>query len=534
MVSRAIRPKEGWMAAERLSMRNIREILRQKWLLCKPYREIAKSVGVSLGAVNRVIHRATAAGLDWEQVERQQEEALEASLYGWPGRPRSARRPVPDLAYIHAERMRPGVTLELLHHEYLQEHPDGYRYTQFCDLYRKWARQKRLSMRQVHRAGEKLFVDYSGKKPSIVNLKTGESVRVELFVAVLGASNYTYVEATRTQKVHDWIGSHERCFAFLGGVTRDIVPDQLKSGVRGSCRYEPKIQKTYEEFATHYGTTVLPARPGRPKDKAKAEVAVQIAQRWVLGRLRKRKFFSLEELNEAIFQQVDDLNGRTMKTYNASRRELFERLDRPALLALPQQRFVITEWKKARVNIDYHVEVDKHYYSVPFTHAYDCRTGQRVEVDVCTSAGTVEIFLRNQRIASHPKSSDPGRHTTQSSHMPVSHRAHAEWSPSRLIDWAATIGPKTAELVQAILTERYHPEQGYRSCLGILRLRKKYGAERLEEACAKAVAARARSYRHVESVLKTGLDRMAPAANNTNNDTARPTHQNVRGSHYYR
>ena len=524
--------------SERLSMRKVREVLRLKHQ-GRSRAEIAASIGIGESTVSGYISRAEKAGLTWPEASAMTEADVEGRLFRDVGRNEPPARIPIDFAWVHRELSRPGVTLQTLWLEYREGAASAaplrpYEYSRFCELYGHWKKKLAVTMRQVHRAGEKLFVDYSGKKPSIVNLKTGESVRVELFVAVLGASNYTYVEATRTQKVHDWIGSHERCFAFLGGVTRDIVPDQLKSGVRGSCRYEPKIQKTYEEFATHYGTTVLPARPGRPKDKAKVEVAVQIAQRWVLGRLRKRKFFSLEELNEAIFQQVDDLNGRTMKTYNASRRELFERLDRPALLALPQQRFVITEWKKARVNIDYHVEVDKHYYSVPFTHAYDCRTGQRVEVDVCTSAGTVEIFLRNQRIASHPKSSDPGRHTTQSSHMPVSHRAHAEWSPSRLIDWAATIGPKTAELVQAILTERYHPEQGYRSCLGILRLRKKYGAERLEVACAKAVAARARSYRHVESVLKTGLDRMAPAANNTNNDTARPTHQNVRGSHYYR
>lgn len=521
------------MAAERMSMRQIKEILRQKWVLNRSHREIAESVGVSAGSVGGIVSRAKAADLEWAAIEGADEATLESRLYGSPEGTASSIRPLPDPAYIHAERCRPGVTLELLHLEYLEKHPDGYRYTQFCEVYRRWAKRRRLSMRQVHVAGEKLFVDYSGKKPSIVDPKTGEVIDVELFVAVLGASNYTYAEATRTQQVADWIGAHERCFAFLGGVTRDVVPDQLKSGVTGACRYEPKIQRTYEEFASHYETTVLPARPAHPKDKAKVERAVQVVQRWILARLRHRTFFSLDELNEAIGELVEELNGRTMKTYGASRRELFERLDRPALRALPQERFVIGEWETARVNIDYHVDVDGHYYSVPHTHAYDARTGERVLVDVRKSVGTVEIFLRNERIASHPRSRERGRHTTSKEHMPVAHRAHAEWSPSRIINWAKTIGAETTKLVEAILAERRHPEQGYRSCLGILRLGKKYGVERLEAACARAVAVRARSYRHVDSILKNGLDRVPPTTTDKNHDTPRLTHENVRGRDYY-
>jgi transposase len=520
------------MAAERLSMRQLKEIFRQKWVLKRSHRAIARSVGVSAGAVGGALARATVMGLDWSQVEALDEATLETRLYG-PAATAGTERPLPDPAYIHAERSRPGVTLELLHLEYLEKHPSGYRYTQFCEVYRRWVKSKRLSMRQVHRAGEKLFVDYSGKKPSIVDPKTGEVIAVELFVAVLGASNYTYAEATRTQQIADWIGAHVRCFDFLGGVPRDVVPDQLKSGVTGACRYEPKIQRTYEELACHYGTTVLPARPAHPKDKAKVERAVQVVQRWILARLRHRTFFSLAELNEAIRELTGELNDRTMKTYGASRRELFERLDRPALRALPEQRFVLGEWGTARVNIDYHVDVEGHYYSVPHGRAHDPHTGERVQVDVRATANTVEIYLRGERIASHPRSGELGRHTTWPDHMPVSHRAHAEWSPSRIIGWAKTIGPDTAKLVEAILTERRHPEQGYRSCLGILRLAKKYGVERLEAACARAVAVNARSYRHVDSILKNGLDRVPVATADARPSPTPVTHGNVRGRDYY-
>lgn len=513
------------MAAERLSMRHIKEVLRQKWVLGRSHREIAKSVGVSTGGVSGALTRATAAGLDWKQVEKTDEATLEARLYGPPEGTAGTNRPMPDPAYIHAERSRPGVTLELLHIEYLEKHPTGYRYTQFCEIYRQWTKRRRLSMRQVHRAGEKLFVDFSGKTPSIVDPKTGEVIEVELFVAVLGASNYTYAEATRSQTIGDWIGAHVRTFEFLGGVPRDVVPDQLKSGVTKACRYEPKLQRTYEELARHYETTVLPARPAHPKDKAKVEVGVQIAQRWILARLRHRTFFSLEELNEAIAELVEDLNDRVMKTYRASRRELFERLDRPALRALPQERFVIGEWKMVKPNIDYHVEYDGHYYSVD--HA-----DRDEQFEVRATSTTVEVFLHGVRIDVYTRSYERGRHTTRPEHMPKSHQAHAEWSPSRLIRWAKTIGAATAALVEAILAERRHPEQGYRSCLGILRLSKKYGAERLEAACARAVTVGARSYRTVDAILKNGLDRVAlpPTETSPANGT---THENVRGRDYY-
>ena len=516
------------MATERLSMRQIREVLRQKWVLGRPHREVAASLRIGLGTVSVVLEKAQQAGLDWPTVQALSEEALEARLYTRPQAavPESAPRPWPDCAYLHRERRKPGVTLELLHLEYLEHHPDGYRYTQYCEIYRRWLKHRGLSMRQVHRAGEKLFVDYSGKRPTIIDPTTGELIEVELFVAVLGASNYTYAEATRTQQVHDWIGSHQRAFAFFGGVTEVVVCDQLKSGVTIPCRYEPGLQRTYEDFAQHYTTVVLPARPKRPRDKPKVEVAVQVAQRWILARLRHERFFSLAALNARIRELLEPLNAKVMRVYRASRRELFLQLDLPALRPLPVEPFVVGEWTiNARVNIDYHIDVDGHYSSVPYQLLHEL-------VDAHRTATTVELFHRGQRVAAHVRDDRRGRHTTDPAHMPKAHREHLEWSPSRLIDWARTIGPQTAALVEAILADRPHPEQGYRSCLGILRLGKGYGVARLEAACARAGAARARSYRHVDAILKHGLDRL-PLAVETPQLTLGPAHEHLRGPEYY-
>lgn len=491
---------------------------------------MAASVAVSLGAVSGAVTRASAAGLDWSAVAALNDDELEARVY--PLRQRSETRPRPDCAYLHAERKRPGVTLELLHHEYLERHPDGYRYTQFCEQYREWLSGRSLTMRQVHRAGEKVFVDYAGKKPHFADPTTGEVFEAELFVAVLGASNYTYAEATRTQRGPDFIASHVRTLRYFGGVPRAFVPDQLKSGVTVACRYEPGIQRTYEELARHYDTTVLPARPAKPRDKAKVEVGVQIVERWILARLRHETFFSLEALNARIAELLEKLNGRKMKRYDASRRELFERIDKPALGALPATPFVYADWKTVRLNIDYHVEVDHHYYSAPHALVHE-------QLDARITGTTVELFHKNQRVASHARQSARGHHTTDPAHMPKAHQKHLEWTPSRIIHWAGTIGPKTSELAQAILTERRHPEQGYRSCLGILRLAKRYGEERLEAACSRALAVRARSYRHIESILKNGLDRVPVAdageaqATQAGATPATPPHENIRGGDYY-
>lgn len=505
-------------------MRQTKEILRQKWLLGRSHRQIAASLGVSAGVVGETMRRAKAAGLgEYAAVEALAPSVLEARLYPSAAVP---VRPLPDCVWIHRERRRAGVTLELLHLEYLEQHPGGYAYTQFCEHYRGWLGQRAATMRQVHRAGEKTFVDYSGKRPCIWDPTTGEQIEVELFVAVLGASNYTFVEATRTQRGPDWIASHTRAAAYFGGSTAVYVCDQLRSGVSVPCRYEPGVQRTYEEWAAHHGAVVIPARARHPRDKAKVETAVRVAQRWILARLRNERHFSLESLNARIAELLEDLNGRQMRVYRASRREMYERLDRPALRPLPATRFCYAEWKRATVNVDYHVDVDGHYYSVPYQ-----RLGEEVEVRI--SAATVEILRDGERIASHVRSFQRGRHTTIDEHMPVAHRKHMEWSPSRIINWAATIGPKTRALVEAILVDRPHPEMGYRSCLGILRLGKRYGDARLEGACARAAAAGARSYRHVDSILKHGLDRVPLTTEPAHPPSATESHENVRGPDYY-
>lgn len=506
-------------------MRKLREILRQKWRLGRTHRAAAESVGVSAGAVGHVVIRAQGVGLSWADIESMTDEQLEERLYG--SRKASGQaRPKPDPVWIHVERKKLGVTLELLHLEYLEQHPDGYRYTQFCDHYRSWLKSRGLTMRQVHHAGEKLFVDYSGKRPFIVDSKTGEIQPVELFVAVLGASNYTYAEASFTQRGPDFIASHLRAFEYFGGTTKAVVPDQLKSGVTTACRYEPGVQRTYEEMAIHYGTTVLPARPGKPRDKAKVESGVLIVQRWILARLRNETFFSLAAINERIAELLEDLNARQMRVYGKSRRRLFEETDKHVLRPLPLERFAYADWKNAKVNIDYHVQADRHYYSVPSRLVHE-----RLELRMTST--TVEVFRKGVRVAAHQRSYQAGRHSTNPAHMPKSHRGQAEWSPSRIIAWARTIGSSTAELITAIMADRPHPEQGYRSCLGILRLSKRYGDDRLEAACGRALAVRARSYRHVEAILKNGLDRLPSQSNEDEEPPSVVEHDNIRGGEYY-
>lgn len=511
------------MATKRLTMSKTKEILRQKWVLERSHREVAQSLSISAGMVGTTLARAKKAELiEWSQIASLDDAALEKQLY--PRRPETSR-PRPDCPWIHTERSRPGVTLQLLHHEYLEANPGGYQYTRFCDFYREWLKSRRLSMRQVHKAGEKTFLDFAGQKPKIVDPKTGEVSEVELFVAVLGASSYTYAEATANQGGPQWIRANTNALEFFGGSTRVYVPDNLKSAVTKACYYEPTIQRTYEEMARHYGAVVIPARPKKPKDKAKVEVGVQVAERWLLAVIRNETFFSLGELNERLAELVEVLNDKTMRNYGASRRELFERLDKPELLPLAS-RFQYAEWSRCTVNIDYHVAVDGHFYSVP----YKLRTEGEKRVEARLTAATVEIFAKGRRVASHVRSFDKGLFTTLPEHMPKAHRAHMEWTPKRMISWASKIGPNTEGLITVILNERPHPEQGYRSCLGILRLAKKYGDERLEVACGISLSVGARSYRHVAGVLKNGLDKVERDEPETTNPVA---HENIRGGDYY-
>ncbi len=512
------------MATERLEMRRIREILRLRWQEGLTVRQAARSVERSVGAVQKAVERATKAGLDWGKVEGLDETALEALLYG-PPVPLDPERVRPDPVYIHKELRRVGVTLELLHLEYLEEHPNGLRYTAFCDTYRRWHRTAGIVMRQTHRAGEKTFVDYSGKKPHYVELTTGEYIEAELFVAVLGASNYTFAEATATQQVPDFIGSHVRAYGYFQGVTTITVPDQLKSAVARSCRYEPGIQRTYAEMAQHFGTTIVPARPYKARDKAKVEVAVQIAQRWILARLRNETFFSLAALNARIAELVEDLNSRPMrKLGGVTRRELFERYDRPVLRQLPAVAYEMRQWEQVRVNLDYHVEFEKHWYSAPYVLAHE-------QLWACVTPTTVELFHRGQRVASHVRSRVPYKHTTNKAHMPDAHRHHSA-GVDGVIAWASTVGPMTEAFVRRLLESNPVMEMGWRSARGLQRVGERHGAERTELACARALRLGARSYKPVERILALGRESV-PLPGDEPPESPIIEHENVRGASYY-
>ena len=509
------------MGAERLPMRRVRDVLRLKNERLS-HRRIAQACGMGVGTVSEYVERARRAGVSWPLPAELDDAALEARLF--PAAPTSRERVLPDLSAIHQELKGVGVTLHLLWEEYRQVHGEsGYGYSQYCELYRRWAGQLRPSMRQVHRAGEKLFVDFSGKRPSIVDRRTGELVAVELFVGVLGASGYTYAEATATQKLHDWLGAHERMLEYFGGSAAIWVPDQLKDAITQSCRYEPGVNRTYQELASHYGAVVIPARPRKPRDKAKVEAMVLLAQRWVLARLRKRSFFDLVELNAAIREPVDELNERLMQKLKVSRRELWERVDRPALKPLPAARYEVSQWARCRVNIDYHVEVAGHLYSVPYQ-----LIGQLLEARYTSTI--VEVYHKGQRLDSYPRRYERGA-TTRSEHMPSSHRAHAEWTPSRLVHWAEKTGPACGRVVAGILKSRPHPEQGYRACLGLMRLGKLYGASRLEAACERAEHLRSYSYRTVKNILAASQDRLT--LGEEPHDSATAAHDNIRGGEYY-
>ncbi len=512
------------MPRPRSAMRKIREVLRLSLADGLSRRQVGLATGLPYTTVADHLARARAAGLGWPLPDGLDDAALEARLFSSAALPPGPARPLPDWADVHRELRRKGVTLQLLWFEYKERHPDGYQYTQFVERYRRWARQLDVVMRHEHRAGEKLFVDYPGQTLPITDPETGQISPAQLFVAVLGASSYTYATATASQALPDWIRSHVDAFEFFGGVPAIIVPDNLRSGVTRADRYEPEINRTYAELAAHYGCAIIPARPYKPRDKAKVEAGVLVAERWILAALRDRTFFSLAEANGAIRERLAWLNERPFKKLPGSRASHFAELDRAALRPLPARRFEYATWKTATVNIDYHVEVDRHWYSVPYQ-----LVGQKA--DVRLAATTVEVFVRGRRVASHLRSTKPGRHTTEPDHMPESHRRHLEWSPGRIVRWASQTGPATGALVAAILASRPHPEQGYRSCLGILRLGRRYGPERLEAAAARALAIRALSYRSVESILRTSLDRQ-PLPDAAPAGPAR-RHANVRGGTYY-
>jgi transposase len=497
-------------------MRQIREVLRLTAAGLSA-RQVAASAGIARSTVASLLRRAALTGLSWPLPEGLDETALEQALYP-PLPPSMDPIPLPDWTAVHRALSRKGVTLMLLWQEYKAQHPAGYQYSRFADLYRGWRGTQEAVLRQVHAPGDKLFVDYAGPTVEVVDRRTGEIVPAQIFVAVLGHSSYTYAEATWTQTVADWIGAQVRALDFLGGVPAAIVPDNLKAGVTRAHRYDPELNPAYQDFAEHYATTVLPARVRKPRDKAKVEVGVQIVERWVLARLRHQRFFSLAELNAAIRTLITALNARPFQKRQGCRHSVFESVEKAALKPLPAQRYEYATWKKAKVHLDYHVDIERHYYSVP--HALISKT-----VDVRLCASTVEIFHRGVRVAAHRRSSVRGGFTTCAAHRPERHRAVVELTHEKLLRRAEAIGPATAGVLQAQIHTRTHPEQALRACLGILRLAQDFSREKLEDACRRALALRSCSYRAVRALIANPPQ--------TELTLSLPEHGNVRGPSYY-
>ena len=518
------------MPGKRISMRKIREVLRLKWNLGLSDYQIAKSCQISRSTINGYIGRAKVAGLTWPLPKDLDDEQLDKMLYP-PACDEDSKEGVPNWDKVHQELKRKGVTLQLLWQEYRVENPDGYSYSSYTLKYRQWRNKKNLSMRQHHKAGEKLFVDYAGMTIGITDRGTGEIKQAQIFVATLGASNYTYTEATWSQEVKNWLGSHRRALEFFGGVPEVIVPDNLKSGVKSANYYEPELNVSYADFAEHYGVAIIPTRVRKPKDKAKVEVGVQTVEQSILAPLRNRTFFSLGEANIAIKELLEKLNNKPFQKLAGTRKSVFEEIEKDVLYPLPAEPYVLATWKKAKVNIDYHIEVEGHYYSVPYNYV-------KQQVDIRVTDNTVEVFFKSQRIASHqlvPKTrKHKGRHTTIKEHMPKSHQKQGEWTPERLISWAQKTGEHTAKVIEHILSSRAHVEQGYRSCLGIMRLGKTYGNERLEAACRRTCFLKSYSYKSIESILKRNLDKEPlPDDQKTGAVRTLPHHENVRGANYY-
>jgi transposase len=504
-------------------MRKIKDVLRLH-AAGRSARQIGPSVGVSRSTVADYLRRAEVAGLSWPLPDGLDEEALERRLFPPPPPAQSRLFTEADWAEIHRELKRPGVTLALLWDEYRSQHPDGYGYSAFCEHYRRWVGRLSPVMRRRHAAGERMFVDYSGTRMAVIDPTTGAARPAEIFIAVMGASNMTYVEASWSQALPDWIGAHTHAFAAFGAVPTLVVSDNLKSGVIRACFYEPEINRSYAEMAAHYGTAILPARPYKPRDKAKVEGAVLLVQRWIIARLRNRQFFSLEELNAAIRDEVARLNARVSRHLGASRQQLFETLDRPAMQPLPPEPFTHADWRHTTVGLDYHVRLEGHHYSVP----HDLL---RQKLWARLTASTVEIFRAGKRVACHRRAApgDTGA-TTLNEHRPASHRRHAETTPDQLRERAARIGPATAILIDVILRDRPHPEQGFRSCLGILRLARSYAPERVEAACDRALVINTRTMASVKSILINRLDGRPP---DRPAEATPITHANIRGAKFF-
>jgi transposase len=512
-------------------MRKLKDVLRLRFELDLSHRQIARSCDIGLGTVHDYLQRAEAAGVKWPLPEGWDEQRLEAALFAvnQPSTPPKAEedsgKALPDFAKIHEQRQRHRhLTLQLLWEEYKQASPDGLGYSRFCELYQRWRGKLDVVLRQEYKAGEKMFVDWAGATIPIHDREGGITQAGHLFVAVLGASSYTYAEVTADEQMENWLGAHMRAFEFYGGVPKLLVPDNTKTGVNKACRYDPELNPTYQEMALHYGVGVVPARPYKPRDKAKVESGVLLIERWIIAALRHHRFFSVIDVNKAVRELLERVNQKPFRKRPGSRASLFLELDKPALRALPAEGFDMSQWTRARVNIDYHVAFDSNYYSVPYNLVH-------AVVEIRSTPTTVEILHKGQRVASHLRGHGHGKTITVHEHRPKSHQAHLEWTPSRMVNWAQNIGPHTAQLFERILADKPHPEMGYRGCLGLIRLAEQYTPQRMEAAAQRALLTGASNYHSVKSILKHSLDAM-PVAKPTPPKTA-PPHDFIRGSEYF-
>lgn len=507
------------MAKPRLSMRKIKEILRLKAELGLSDKLIGESVDAARSSVQECLRRARMAGICWPQCDSMDEAQIHDLIYKRAGRP-TQEAPAPDFVKIHAELARKGMTRELLWQEYKYGQPFGMQYTTFCNRYRAWLRTQETVFRQVYLPGDKLFVDYSGQTVPIVNRLTGEVSQAQVFVAVLGFSNYTFAEASASQSLPDWLGSHVRAFKFFGGSPRAVVPDNLRAGITKAHRYDPDVNPAYAELAQAYGIAVLPARVRKPRDKAKVEVGVQIVQRWILARLRHQTFFTVAELNLAIVALLQDLNQRPFKKKAGCRQSVFDEQERSALAPLPLRHYEYARWKQAKVHPDYHVQVERSFYSVPYQlvgQVVDARIGERM----------LELFCKGKLVASHYRQTKLGHFHTLAEHLAPAHTAQIEQSMVRMLRQAGHIGEATRQIVANHAASRKHPEQTLRAAQGIVRLAADYSPERLEAACQQALIYRIHHYRGIRQLIES-----PPPTPPTEQLTALD-HENLRGSNYF-
>lgn len=512
------------MAMSRLHVKKILEILRLKFEGGLSYREIAASTNCGPSSIGDCLRRFASSGLAWPLPTGLTETDLESRLYSRTVAAISAKQP-PDWEYIQRELKRKSVTRMLLWLEYKETHPDGYQYSQFCQCYKQWAKTADVVFRNKHIAGEKVFVDYAGQVIPIFDPVTGTCRDAQIFLGVLGASSYTYAEATWTQKTPDWLASHKRMFTFFGGVAAIWVPDNLKSGVSTACRYDPVINAAYYSLAKHYDGSIIPARAKKPRDKAKVEAGVLHVERRILAKFRDCKFFSLDELNEAILAELKILNAEKFQKMEGSRRSTFESLDLPALKPLPANDFVISEYKMARVNINYHVELERHFYSVPYTYV-------QKEVIIRYTPVIVEISYKGEPIATHVRHTSYG-YTTVNEHMPSKHQAHVKWTPERMIRWVGEAGPYTTKVAETIIASRRHPEESFNTILGMIRLGEKFGKARLEGACTRAIENNTANYRSLKNILNAGLDQASSSRTPIKEPSPPINHENIRGPEYF-